>query len=540
MSFSIRLAQDITAVEAGATVPLSIEVTNKGEEVDRFEMQVEGIDPEWTASPEPVFTVGAHEVHSQKVFFKPPRVSESLAGNYPFVVKVRSLESGDSRTVQGVLEIKAFNHLSMEVSPKKGQSTPVRKQFSFTLMVMNLGNTEHTLQLSGADPDEECAFEFESEQVTVGPGQQREVAVGVSAANGSWISSGHLYGFAISARSIQNPNLTASTQAQLERRPLLSLGTLLTFVVLVAAFFLWLAVRPQDPSLSLFADSATVMRGQSVHVHWKALHANSVKLVVMRYAHGTNEPPESNDFPAEGETDILAQDEDQITVTAAAVGDNNRMSPPKELYIGVKPPPAVVPPKILSFTAERRFINLGEPITFDFDYSGDVVKLVLLPMNEQILPPAKTIQVTPSQAGKVEYELVVYNKDNASATAQVTVDAEPKSEANIVDFSANPPTVVAPDSKATVSWNVMNAASVQLDDGSSVGPQPVDGVGNRDIVVDKTVTLKLIATDTNGVSTSKKITIKFKPLPPTDNTLPPGVPPPGGGLGTGTRTGGPR
>src|SRR4051794_4834833 len=114
MSFTIRLSQDLTAVEAGATVPLSIEVTNKGEEADRFEMQVEGIDSEWTAAPEPVFTVGPGETHSQKVFFKPPRSSESVAGNYPFVVKIRSLNSGDSRTVQGVLQIKPFHHLSME------------------------------------------------------------------------------------------------------------------------------------------------------------------------------------------------------------------------------------------------------------------------------------------------------------------------------------------------------------------------------------------------------------------------------------------
>src|SRR5207253_10995896 len=127
-------------------------------------MQVEGIDPEWTASPEPVFNVGPGETHSQKLFFKPPRASESLAGNYPFVVKVRSLNSGDARTGQGVLQIKPFNHLGMEISPKKGYSSPVRQLNNFTLTVMNLGNTEHTLQMSGADPEEECTYEFDSDQ----------------------------------------------------------------------------------------------------------------------------------------------------------------------------------------------------------------------------------------------------------------------------------------------------------------------------------------------------------------------------------------
>ena len=532
MSFSIRLAQDLTAVEAGATVPLSIEVTNKSEETDRFEMQVEGIDPEWTASPEPVFTVGAHEIHSQKIFFKPPRSSESLAGNYPFVVKVRSLNSGDSRTVQGVLEIQAFNHLSLELSPKKGYSTPLRQQFSFTLMVMNLGNTEHTLQLSGGDPEEECAFDFGSDQVTVGPGQQREVPVSVAASNGGWISSSHLYGFVISARSIQNPNIMASTQAQLERRPLLSFGTMMTAIVLLAAFFLWIAVRPQPPTISLFVDSSTVMQGQNVHVRWRANHANWVTLEIRRFANGTNEPVEIEDnLPTDGQRDIPANTEDTINVTAIAVGDNNRTASSRPIPIAIKPPPSVPAPKLLSFEANHRNVNLGESVTFTFDYSDDVVKLVLLPMNEQILPPAKTIQITPTQPGPIKYELIAYNSHDAHASLTVTVDAELKSDANIVDFSANPPIIVAPDSKTTVSWNVMNSGSVQLDDGTGGGPKAVDPIGNIDVVTDKTVTLKLIATDLKGVTTSKKLVIKYKPLPsPPDNT---GGPPPGQGKGNG-------
>ena len=253
MSFTIRLSQDLTTVEAGATVPLTIEIVNKGGEIDRLEMQVEGLDPEWTASPEPVFTIGPGETHSQKAFFKPPRASESLAGNYPFVVKVRSLNSGDSRTAQGVLQIKAFQHLSMELSPKKGHSTPMHQSFAYTLTLMNLGNSEHTLQLSGADPEEECAYEFPSDQITIGPGQQREIVVSVHAASAGYFSPGKLFGFVISARSIESPSTVASAQGQLERRPLLSPGAILTAVVLLAAFFLWFAVRPKPPTISASA-----------------------------------------------------------------------------------------------------------------------------------------------------------------------------------------------------------------------------------------------------------------------------------------------
>ena len=43
MSFSVRLVTDLVTVEAGATVPVSIEVANKGAESDRYEVQIEGI-----------------------------------------------------------------------------------------------------------------------------------------------------------------------------------------------------------------------------------------------------------------------------------------------------------------------------------------------------------------------------------------------------------------------------------------------------------------------------------------------------------------
>ncbi|HJP83239.1 MAG TPA: FixG Ig-like domain-containing protein, partial [Fimbriimonadaceae bacterium] len=128
MSFSVRLVSDLIPVEAGASIPVSIEVQNKHTEADRYELQIEGIDPEWVAIPEAVFVADSDEVRSEKVFIKVPRTSESQAGNYPFVVRVRSLDSGDSRAVQGVVQVKPFNYLTMEISPKKGIYSPTRKQ----------------------------------------------------------------------------------------------------------------------------------------------------------------------------------------------------------------------------------------------------------------------------------------------------------------------------------------------------------------------------------------------------------------------------
>ena len=103
MSFGVRLSVDTVPIESGATVPCALEITNQGSERERFELSVEGVDQEWVLVTVPEFIVEAGETVNEKIFFKPPRTSESLAGNYPFVVKVRSLESGEFKTAQGVI-----------------------------------------------------------------------------------------------------------------------------------------------------------------------------------------------------------------------------------------------------------------------------------------------------------------------------------------------------------------------------------------------------------------------------------------------------
>src|SRR5450432_532765 len=115
MSFTLQLTPDLASVEPGASVPVSITVTNRGTTRERFEMEIEGVDTEWKAVPVPVFEAEPGATRSERMFFKPPRSSESAAGDYPFVVRVRSLESGETQIGQGVLQVKPFHHLTMEV-----------------------------------------------------------------------------------------------------------------------------------------------------------------------------------------------------------------------------------------------------------------------------------------------------------------------------------------------------------------------------------------------------------------------------------------
>lgn len=500
-------------------MPVTIEIVNKGEAPDRFEMQVEGIDPDWVAIPEPVFQVGAGEINSQKAFIKAPRASESNAGNYPFVVRVRSLESGEARTVQGVYQLKAFHHLSMELSPKKGFISPTRHNNVFGVTIMNLSNTEHTLQLSGADPEEVCTFEFTQSEVSIGPGQQKVVEVVVNAARPSLISTSQLYGFVINARSIQTPSVSANTQGQLEQRPALTIASLALIVFLVALAALWFAFRPQPPTMRLSAEKASVSSGQTTKIHWSATNASSVKLVIKRSPDGKPDQATDEVFedqPLTGEKEIVATDAGTVTVTATAIGESKQAAS-NPVTINVLPPPVVAPPKILKFQASSSRVKLGQPVVFTFSFSDDVDHAVLAPTNEQIMPAVTQIEVMPTRTGDITYELIAYNKAGGQASRKLTVNIYQASDATILSFKADPATIEAPNDLTLVTWQVTNASLVQLDDGlgntRTVEASNTDGLEVR---TDKNIQLKLIATDAKGVTVSKTLQVKYKPLPPTD------------------------
>jgi hypothetical protein len=83
---------------------------------------------------------------------------------------------------------------------------------------------------------------------------------------------------------------------------------------------------------------------------------------------------------------------------------------------------------------------------------------------------------------------------------------------------------------------------VQLNDGSGSGLREVPVEGSMEIPITKSVTIQLVAMDDKKLTTSQKLEIKYKPLPPPvvpDDTG--GGPPPttlGGGTGSATTGGG--
>lgn len=517
--------------EAGTNQPLSFEVVNRGEATDQFEVEIEGLDPEWTAVPVPRFSVSAHDTAQIKVFFKPGRSSENIAGNYPFVLKVRSLESGEVRAIQGTLNIKPYFHLTMEMNPKKGIFGPTSKSNSFTTTIVNLSNTELTLQLYGSEPEDALAYEFSTEQVVIGPGQQKEVEVQVTPTRKSYFASSRLFGFTVSARSLEHPSVVAAAQAQLEQRAMLSPGALVTLLAVLLVVVGWFSMIPKAPSMdTLTVDKPVVLAGETVTVRWTSSNAKSVKVEFAGQTLASAGEPD-------GSLTMTAQTSGEFVAIATR---DNRSSGPLRATLEVTAPPEAPAPEVEGFEIERTNLEPGEKFFVKYKVKN-AIAVTLAPTGTLLHPAQESIQIeAPSQPGTYDYQLTVSNATGQEVTSKivrVTVALRPK--AKITTLTAEPAEVDPASAKTTITWKTTGAARCELKVGSEVTNLPSTS-GSMEIDVFETTDVVFTAYDEKGLTTKRTLKIKVKPVePPSDDHPTPPASPTGTTGGTGSPTGQP-
>ncbi|MBS1716647.1 MAG: hypothetical protein JSS72_02815 [Armatimonadetes bacterium] len=507
MSFAVRLSSDLFSVEAGSTVPIGIQIANRSEEADQFELEIEGIDPEWAAVPVANFSLPAQESAAEKIFLKPPRVSESLAGDYPFVVRVRSLNTGESRTSQGVLQIKPFHYISMEIGPKKGHIGPFNRRFDFALTVMNLGNTDHHLQLVGFDPEDACTFDFDNNPVAVSPGQQKEVEVSVGGKRPKWFSGVRLHGFTITARSLDTPSVISSAQGQLERRPLLSPGAafFLIFVLLLGSA--WFALLPKPPRFHMEADTMEAVRGVPFKVSWFASNANEVAITVngRAWVSGNRTSADRTFLPDTAGTYVFE----------GYASHDAKQSPSERIVVSVKEPPPIADPVINQFKVSKTQVKVNEPFTLSYNVSPSVTKLTLSPTGEELNLKLNEKEITRSTPGVIEYKIVAENTTGKSVSASVKVTVVETSAANIIVFTASTSKLDVCPAPVTIAWQTATAVRAELSDGSHTIALDKDKIeqGSMDIVVNQTSTFTLTVYDDKGLTTRKMVQVKCPTAP---------------------------
>ncbi len=513
MSFTVRLTTDLISVEAGATMPLSVEVINRAEDADRFELEIEGLDPEWTAVPVPAFSVGPGDTATEKVFFRTPRTPESQSGNYPFVAKVRSLTSGEQRKVQGVLQVQPYHHISAEISPKKGVVASFKRRNHFTVTLINLGNVEHTLQLFGSDPDEALAFDFDQDKVTLAPGQQKDVGVTVHPTQRKLLWNVELHSFSITARSTDAPSVAGVAQAQLEAQPAVKAATLILWLFIVGVALAWWYAQPKPATFVMGLSKGTVLKGETVKIWWQMTNADRVHIQT-----SDGQPIyDSVDVNGKGSVEFTANSDKPIEFDGWAI-TKDKTTPPQHAVLNVVVPPPEPLPQITQFTASSTNVKVGESILFSYKFNDAVVKATLSPLDKDININASQIQIPVTDEGATDYVLIAENKDGKADKKTIHVVAKKVSDVKVISFTATPKDLMDPGGIVTISWQLTNAVHVEITPNANAASNEVDpNKGQFEYYVSKSTTFTLTAKDKNNLAIPPQ-TVRVTVEPPATTT----------------------
>lgn len=516
MSFAVRLSVDTVPIESGATVPCALEIVNHGPDRERFELSVEGVDLEWVVVPVPEFIAEPNEALNEKIFFKPPRSSESLAGNYPFVVRLRSLESGETKTAQGVVQIRPYHYISMEIMPRRASVSPIKKRTEFRATVMNLGNTEHTLQFFGSDPDDACFFEFEQEQVAIGPGQQKTVDIQVGSNSRRFFSGTKLYSFVVSARSLSSPSVLSSAQAQLESRASVTPMTLAVILFFTLLGWLWLGAIPKTPSVTLVVGKTDALVGEKLEVSWNARYADSVYL---KFDGEERVTPDSVGHMS------WAFNKAGTHHIEAVPMRNDRKGTIDERIVTVNEPPPAPAPVIESLEVTPKSVKLGEVYTLKYTLLN-TVSAHIGETQDALDVNVSERQFTATKAGDMTYTVVAVGQDpRKPATKTFKIKVSDESLAMILSFTAEPDQLEAAG-KTTLKWQISNAAAATLlMNGKELTLDPTQQ--SMDVPISETtwITLKVIDDKNRVRKKTLKVTVKPQESPaptpsPVEGTAP--------------------
>jgi hypothetical protein len=434
------------------------------------------------------------------------------------------------RTVQGVAQVKTFHHISMEINPRKGSISPTRKHNTFSVTLVNLGNADHTIQLVGTDPEDACTYEFETEQVPLGPGQQREVELVANPTSSRIVAGSRLIGFTATGRSVETPSVVATSQAQLEQRPLLTPASIVVFILLAGIFALWWVFRPQPPTFTMGVDPRQIMSGGSVTVNWSAENARQV--VIRAGEEVIYEGPELR-----GTRTFTLTQPGTTTIYGEAVYNEKKSE--ETAQVEVQAEPTVPAPVIESLSVDRTRVRMGEPFVLRYKLSGGIESAILQPMGLSLDPALDEREIVPTRAGKLSYTLVVRNSAGVMAEKTFSVNVVDESDARILGFTPSAKTVPAEDARVRINWRVAGADQVEIKvAGEATSTIPVSSVGEQEFNLTKKTVFTITAWDAKGRPVTQTMTVDvLPPVPaPVDTT---GGDTAGGDTATGTTTGDP-
>ncbi len=494
---TIDLSSDAIRIEPGTSCPITVTLRNTSENDDTVGFAVDGIPSEWVAIPVGSVIVPAGQTVEEKIVFKTPRHSSSVAGSYPLVIRARSYEEGDEAVAQATLEVAPYLVTSAEVFPKRARCGGFSRCAYFEVTVDNPGNVPLRVRLHASDAEDLGIYTFDTEYVDLAPGESSTVTMAVEPSQRNLTGRTRVAVFTVTARSVEHAYVSGTSQGQIEVRPLISPLFLWSAIIILAALLGYQLTRPRPVVIHEFtAEPDSVVQGAPATLRWRIDNASAITIT----------PDVGKVTESVGAIQVIPNQTTEYKLTASGRGGEAV----KQLTVQVTPAPKPPAPEITSLTADRNNVLPGEPVNLSWKVKN-ATRMFLSPPGEEIDPVLPSREVTPMRT--TTYTLVASNAAGETVQKTLVVTVNDPNALKVIRFDAQPRSV-DPGGKTVLRWAVNGAVEVTLEG------VPVDAIGEREEVLTETRIFTLQARNDRGEQIEKKLKVVVVSGAPT-STAPP-------------------
>jgi hypothetical protein len=509
-------------IDAGQTLTLAFSISNGSETVADFEVNLNGLDPNWVTITPTNMRLKVNQRASVTVSITPPRVPASLAGPHHFAVTVTSPNYPGRMSRRGAtLVINPFYEFAIsDLSPRQHTISWNNRTATASMAVTNQGNSLARYRVKGSDDDHACNFEFQSpgENVRLANQTDFHLASDATVVLPVFISTrkrrlvglrSHDVQFTVTTTPLEGTQPPRTVMGQLYARPLIGPWLLLS---ILAAFFV-LAVFVFWPRMSMTVSPTDISAGQPVTLQWSSWPPIFMTLKLngeaLGDAHG-----EMTEYPLE-------------TTRYQLTGDTwaSRLFSPGTLFsidwtVNVVP----VAPQILKFQARPPQVDSGAYTEISWSVK-DADRLVLVSdtFSQTLDTTEGSLRIRLDK--QTVFTLKAYNKSLPGRAIEqvldVAVNPPPGKPAPVIlDFRVEPATITA-GQNVTITWQVSGANEVSI---QPLGDQlPLSGAVSE---TPAGTTLYVLAASNGAQSTSALRQVTVNPVPPTPTPVPTPTPTP--------------
>jgi uncharacterized membrane protein len=220
---SERIGVTLSATElqlqaGGMAEVVTVQLRNLGEIVDKFLVNVEGVDETWYSRSASSIALMPENTEQVQISFQPPKKRGVKERTYPFAITVSSQSKPEDATiVTGQIEVLPLVEYKLKVAPYRVSS---RRKAKYRINLANTGMSDAKVYLEATDLDEGLRFKFKQEEAVVTAWETIEIPMVARPKRGSTVGERKRYDISITTTT-EDGN-TQTMNCEFNHRPLMA------------------------------------------------------------------------------------------------------------------------------------------------------------------------------------------------------------------------------------------------------------------------------------------------------------------------------